>query len=95
MEFQDVVRKRKMVRSFEHRPIPDEIVETGTPSRLPVKVLYSRLNATSCASSRYLAIAGVRPGSPGTRTYSPTSPLASPTWYFFSPVAATGPKVYP
>ena len=27
MEFQDVVRKRKMVRSFEQRPIPDEIVE--------------------------------------------------------------------
>src|SRR5436309_762872 len=27
MEFQDVVRKRKIVRSFEHRPIPDEIVE--------------------------------------------------------------------
>jgi nitroreductase len=27
MEFQDVVRKRKMVRSFEDRPIPHEIVE--------------------------------------------------------------------
>ena len=27
MEFQDVVRKRKMVRSFEDRPIPKEIVE--------------------------------------------------------------------
>ncbi len=27
MEFQDVVRKRKMVRSFEDRPIPPEIVE--------------------------------------------------------------------
>jgi len=63
--------------------MPDEIVETGTPSRLPVNVRYSRLNATSRASSRYLAIAGVRPGSPGTRTYSPTSPFARPTWYFF------------
>ena len=27
MEFQEVVRKRKMVRSFEDRPIPHEIVE--------------------------------------------------------------------
>src|SRR5207302_500978 len=27
MEFQDVVRKRKMVRSFEDRPIPHESVE--------------------------------------------------------------------
>jgi nitroreductase len=27
VEFQDVVRKRKMVRSFEDRPIPPEIVE--------------------------------------------------------------------
>src|SRR6266568_1930835 len=27
MEFQDIVRKRKMVRSFEDRPIPREIVE--------------------------------------------------------------------
>lgn len=27
MEFQDVVRRRKMVRSFEDRPIPHEIVE--------------------------------------------------------------------
>src|SRR6267143_2630625 len=73
-------------------PIPDEMVETGTPSRLPVNVRYSRLNATSRAPSRYLAIKGVRPGSPGTRTYSPTSPGASPTWYFFSPVAANGAK---
>src|SRR6266851_2780337 len=69
-----------------------EIVETGTPRRLPVKVRYSRLKATSRAPSRYLAIIGVRPGSPGTSTYSPTSPLARPMWYFFSPVAATGAK---
>ena len=27
MEFQDVVRKRKMVRSFEDRPVPREVVE--------------------------------------------------------------------
>ena len=27
MEFQDVVRKRKMIRSFEDRPIPREIVD--------------------------------------------------------------------
>jgi nitroreductase len=27
MEFQDVVRKRKMVRSFEERPIPHDVVE--------------------------------------------------------------------
>ena len=73
-------------------PIPDEMVETGTPKRLPVNVRYSRLNATSWALSRYLAIMGVRPGSPGISTYSPTSPCASPMWYFFSPVAATGAK---
>src|SRR5712691_4135874 len=73
-------------------PIPDEMVETGTPRRLPVNVRYSRLKATSRAPSRYLAIMGVRPGSPGMRTYSPTSPLARPMWYFFSPIAATGAK---
>jgi len=27
MEFQDVVRKRKMVRSFEDRPVPHDVVE--------------------------------------------------------------------
>jgi nitroreductase len=27
MEFQDVIRKRKMVRSFEDRPVPHEVVE--------------------------------------------------------------------
>jgi len=27
MEFQDVVRKRRMVRSFERRPLPPEVVE--------------------------------------------------------------------
>jgi nitroreductase len=27
MEFQDVVRRRRMVRNFEDRPIPDEILE--------------------------------------------------------------------
>lgn len=27
MEFQDVIRKRKMVRSYEDRPIPHEVVE--------------------------------------------------------------------
>ena len=27
MEFQDVVRKRKMVRSFEDRPVPDALVD--------------------------------------------------------------------
>src|SRR5579864_4326410 len=27
MEFEDVVRKRKMVRSFERRPLPREVVE--------------------------------------------------------------------
>jgi nitroreductase len=27
MEFQDVVRKRKMVRSFEDRPIPRDLVD--------------------------------------------------------------------
>jgi nitroreductase len=27
MEFQDVVRRRRMVRNFENRPVPDEIVQ--------------------------------------------------------------------
>src|SRR5579859_2376831 len=79
----------------EGPPIPVDIVETGTPSTLPVNVRYSRLNATSRAPSRCLATIGVRKGSPGTSTYSPTSPLASPTWYFFSSVTAIGPSVYP
>ena len=44
MEFQDVVRKRKMVRSFEERPIPREIVERivadvdpNDPSATPIE----------------------------------------------------------
>src|SRR5207302_7287451 len=77
----------------EGPPIPVDIADTGTPSSVPVKVRYSRLNATSRAPSRYLAIIGVRPGSPGTSTYSPTSPLPRPTWYFFSSVTAIGPSV--
>src|ERR1700693_6337243 len=76
-------------------PIPVDIVDTGTPSTVPVNVRYSRLNATSLAPSRCLATIGVRNGSPGTSTYSPTSPLASPTWYFFSSATAIGPSVYP
>src|SRR5260370_5020060 len=68
-------------------PIPVDIVDTFTPSSEPVNVLYSRLNATSRARSRYFAIIGVRPGSPGTSTYSPTSPAARPMWYFFSVTA--------
>src|SRR5256712_2398796 len=60
-------------------PMPVDIVDTGTPSSLPVNVRYSRLNATSRAPSRYLAINGVRNGSPGTSTYSPTSPGPRPT----------------
>ena len=48
--------------------MPEEIAETFTPSTVPVNVLYSRLKATSCAPSRYLAISGVRNGSPGTST---------------------------
>src|SRR5260370_1459129 len=67
--------------------IPVDIVDTFTPSSEPVNVLYSRLNATSRARSRYFAIIGVRPGSPGTSTYSPTSPAARPMWYFFSVTA--------
>jgi len=37
MEFQQVVRKRKMVRSFEDRPVPDELVErlVGNALRAP------------------------------------------------------------
>src|SRR5438128_2139104 len=67
-------------------PMPVDIVDTFTPSSAPVKVRYSRLNATSRALSRYSAIFGVRNGSPGTSTYSPTSPGPRPTWYFFCSV---------
>ena len=48
--------------------MPVDIVDTGTLSSVPVNVLYSRLNATSRASSRYLEMSGVRKGSPGTST---------------------------
>src|SRR5437870_4417916 len=67
-------------------PMPVDIVDTFTPPSAPVKVRYSRLNATSRALSRYSAIFGVRNGSPGTSTYSPTSPGPRPTWYFFCSV---------
>src|SRR4029077_8864126 len=68
-------------------PMPVDIADTVVPPSVPVKVRYSRLNATSRASSRYFAINGVRNGSPGTSTYSPTSPRPNPTWYFFSVTA--------
>jgi len=45
-----------------------DMADTGTPSSDPVNVRYSRLKATSFAPSRYFAINGVRPGSPGTST---------------------------
>src|SRR5690348_5874172 len=68
----------------EGPPMPVDIADTGTPSTVPVKVRYSRLNATSFAPSRCLAMSGVRNGSPGTSTYCPTSPGPNPMWYFFS-----------
>ena len=46
-------------------PMPLETAETGTPLTLPVKVRYSRLKATSRASSSRFAMTAVRAGSPG------------------------------
>jgi len=68
----------------EGPPIPLETADTGVPLRVPVKVRYSRLKATSRAPSRNLAMTAVRAGSPGISTYLPTSSDVRPTWYFRS-----------
>ncbi|CAB4668249.1 unannotated protein [freshwater metagenome] len=59
------------------QPIPVEVTDTFSPSRYPVYVTYSRLDATNFASSKRAAIGSQRPGSPGSSTYRPTSPGAS------------------
>src|SRR3989304_3679513 len=58
-----------------------EVQLIGTPLYVPVYVTYSRLLATSCASSHWDATTATRPGSPGRRTYGATSPGASFPWY--------------
>src|SRR3990170_6353240 len=67
--------------AVEGQPIPVDVQLMGTPLYLPVYVTYSRLVATSCASSHWEATTATRPGSPGSRTYGATSPGASFTWY--------------
>ena len=62
-----------MAMEAEGPPMPVEVTETFTPSRVPVQVSNSRLSATSSAPSRYCAIFLQRLGSPGRITYSPTS----------------------
>ena len=56
-------------------PIPVDVTLTFSPSKYPVYVTYSRLSATSFASSKCSAIFAQRFGSPGKITYRPTSPL--------------------
>src|SRR3990172_3037507 len=68
--------------AVEGQPIPVDVQLMGTPLYLPVYVTYSRLVATSCASSHWEATTATRPGSPGSRTYGATSPGASFTWYW-------------
>ena len=51
--------------AVEGHPMPVEQHETLMPSTVPVNVRYSRLNATSFASSKNDAMSGTRPGSPG------------------------------
>ena len=52
MEFQDVVRKRKMVRSFEDRPIPREVVDRilANAQRAPCALMRSASASSSDAS---------------------------------------------
>ena len=73
-----------MAMAVEGQPMPVEVHETLMPSTVPVKVRYSRLKATSWASSKKEAIFGTRPGSPGRSTYRPTSPFLRCTWYWRS-----------
>ena len=57
-----------MAMAVEGQPMPVEVHETLIPSTVPVHVRYSRLKATSFASSKNEAIFGTRPGSPGSST---------------------------
>ena len=61
----------------EGPPMPVEVTLSLTPSTVPVIVTYSLLSATITGSSKYCAIFAHRFGSPGSRTYLPTSPFAT------------------
>ena len=75
MEFQDVVRKRKMVRSFEDRPIPPDVLD---------RILANALHAPSAGFSQGWAFvvlegprrrrgSGTPPSTTSTRRSSPTT----------------------
>ena len=49
-------------------PMPVLQTETFSPSRVPVQIVYSRLDFTKAASSKHAAIFSVRAGSPHRRT---------------------------
>src|SRR5258708_39104191 len=68
-------------------PMPVEQTETARPSRAPVYVTCSRLRAISRGLSSSRAIGSTRPGSPGRRTTSPTSPGLQRMWYCKSAMA--------
>lgn len=62
--------------ALEGQPIPVEVTETATPLKEPVYVTYSRFVAMWTALSKREAMIGTRPGSPGIKTYLPTSPFS-------------------
>jgi nitroreductase len=59
MEFQDVVRGRRMVRNFEDRPVPPEAVE---------RILANALRGPSAGFSQGTAV-GSRPAGPVSTTH--------------------------
>src|SRR5438045_3313600 len=71
MEFQEVVRKRKMVRSFQDRPLPKAVVDriVANVQRAPSAVFsgvpdQARLRATFGVPDEYTAIGVVAIGYP-------------------------------
>src|ERR1700736_5975838 len=73
--------------AVEGEPIPVEQTETIRPLSSPVYVVYSRFRAISRGRSSSFAIGSTRPGSPGSKTTSPTSPGLQRMWYCTSPMA--------
>src|SRR2546425_3817071 len=76
-----------MGMAVDGEPIPVEQPETIRPPSSPVYVVYSRFRAIRRGRSRRRAIGSTRPGSPGSKTTSPTSPGLARMWYCNSPMA--------
>jgi nitroreductase len=68
MEFQDVVRRRKMVRSFERRPVPPEVVE---------RILHNASRAPSAGFSQGWAFLALE----GDQTDRFWAHVADPAWH--------------